>query len=123
MEISDLLTYDGPEGTRYHAEVAERLNDEGLPVGPLLFRLVSGRRRAAQLHVGQAAALLGPGYVYVLHVDAVRLFDPVDDIPVGGFAGDHALVVAVVVQERQDAERAVVQRDHGISKTKVRTPA
>ena len=40
-----------------------------------------------------------------------------------GLAGDHALMVAVVIQERQDAERPVVQRDNGISEAKVRTPA
>ena len=101
----------------------ERLDDEGFPVGALLLRLVPGRRRAVQLHVGQAAALLGAGDVDVLDVDAVCLLHPADDIPVSGLAGDHALMVAVVIQERQDAERPVVQRDNGISEAKVRTPA
>lgn len=48
---------------------------------------------------------------------------PSGRIPVSGLAGDHALMVAVVIQERQDAERPVVQRDNGISEAKVRTPA
>ena len=32
-------------------------------------------------------------------------------------------MVAVVIQERQDAERPVIQRDNGISEAKVRTTA
>ena len=85
------------------AEVAERLDNEGLPVWPHLVRLVPGRRRAVQFSVGQAAALLGAGDVYVLDVDAVCVLYPADDIPVSGLAGDHALMVAVVVQGCQDA--------------------
>ena len=71
----------------------------------------------------RAAALLSAGDVDVLDVDAVCLLHPADDIPVSGLAGDHALMVAVVIQERQDAERPVIQRDNGISEAKVRTPA
>ena len=40
-------------------------------------------------------------------------------------AGAHvvlAVLVTVVVQGRQDAERAVAQRDHGTNKRKVRAP-
>lgn len=56
----------------------ERLDDEGFPVGALLLRLVPGRCRAVQLHVGQAAALLSAGDVDVLDVDAVCLLHPAD---------------------------------------------
>lgn len=111
-----------PYAESYHPKVPERLDDKGFPVGALLIRLVPGRRRAVQLHVGQAAALLGAGDVDVLDVDAVCLLHPADDIPVSGLAVNHALMVTVVVQGHQDAEGPIVQRDNGIRKAKVRTP-
>lgn len=61
--------------------------------------------------------LLGIGVVSAV-IALVFLF-----IPVSGLASDHALMVAVVIQERQDAERPVVQRDNGINEAKVRAPA
>lgn len=55
--------------------------------------------------------------------DAVCLPDPDVDVFADRLPGEHALVVAVVFQEHQDAESAVAQRDHGINKAKVRTSA
>lgn len=131
MTEAPLNMYGGMQGVfsdrkpyveSYHPEVPERLDDQGLPVGALPVRLVPGRRRALQFSVGQAAALLGAGDVYVLDVYAVCVLHPADDISVSGLAGDHALMVAVVIQGRQDAEGPIVQRDNGIRKAKVRTP-
>lgn len=110
-------------GLSDHPEMPERLDDQGLPIGALPVRLVPRRRRAILVCMGQTAALLGAGDVDVLHMDAVCLLHPADNVPVSGLAGDHALVVAVVVQERQDAERAIVQRGDGMRKAKVRAPA
>ena len=106
-----------------YPEVPERLDDKVFPVGAPLLRLVPGRRRAIRVRIGQTATLLGAGDVNVLDVDAVYLLYPAGDVRIGGLAGDHALVVAVVIQKRQDAERPVVQRDEGMRKAKVRTSA
>lgn len=62
------------------------------------------------------------GYSHISYGEGVFREGEKDNIFVSSLSGDHALVVAVVFQAHQDAERPVTQWNNGAYKRKVRTP-